>query len=300
VRALANGFGQTIIAVPAGMIDLMKASVDGYAMAADMLAGGTGDVALRSKLVQGLRDGSITWGTVLRDGVDASPVGFLINAAGGDYQAAGGSLAGTGVGLAAGPVTSRLLAELNGLPILGANVGEGARAVVRWAAPLAGEMLDDYLARAGLVLNVVERTPGGAGPAYKSTSPIDYDHVLGADYNAAGKPTGGHSLLNGDVKIVAGTESIADAYGVYKATIQVPDPTNPGQWLTKTSNDLVNTMFPKEWSVARIKVEVDAAWSNPQKTVVGNSWFSFTPSGVRVQGYLSPRTTVFPVYQGRP
>jgi hypothetical protein len=117
VRALANGFGSTIIAVPAGMIDMMKASVDGYAMAADMLAGGSGDVAVRSKLVQGLRDGSITWGTVLRDGVDASPVGFLINAAGGDYQAAGGSLAGTGVGLAAGPVSTKLLAELNGLPI---------------------------------------------------------------------------------------------------------------------------------------------------------------------------------------
>jgi Tuberculosis necrotizing toxin len=129
VRALANGFGQTIIAVPAGMIDLMKASVDGYAMAADMLAGGGGDVALRSRLVQGLRDGSITWGTVLRDGVDASPVGFLINAAGGDYEAAGGSLAGTGVGLAAGPAATRLLAELNGLPLLGADVVGGAQAV---------------------------------------------------------------------------------------------------------------------------------------------------------------------------
>jgi Tuberculosis necrotizing toxin len=107
----------------------MKASVDGYAMAADMLTGGSGDVATRSKLVQGLRDGSITWGTVLRDGVDASPVGFLINAAGGDYQAAGGSLAGTGVGLAAGPVTTRLLAQLNSLPMLGADVVGGAQAV---------------------------------------------------------------------------------------------------------------------------------------------------------------------------
>jgi hypothetical protein len=31
---------------------------------------------------------------------------------------------------------------------------------VRWAAPLVGEMLDDYLTRTGLVLNVVDRGPG--------------------------------------------------------------------------------------------------------------------------------------------
>lgn len=42
----------------------------------------------------------------------------------------------------------------------------------------------------------------------------------------------------------------------------------------------------------RIKVEVDAAFQN--RTVTGNKWNGTTPSGVRVEGYLSPKTTVYP------
>jgi hypothetical protein len=63
---------------------------------------------------------------------------------------------------------------------------------------------------------------------------------LKADYTKKGKPTGGHTLLYGDVRIVPGTESAPDVAGVYKATIQVPDPANPGQWMTKTSNKSTN------------------------------------------------------------
>lgn len=128
-------------------------------------------------------------------------------------------------------------------------------------------------------------------------SPVDYDHIIGADYTKTGKPTGGHTLLNGDVKIVAGTESTPDATGVYEATIQVPDPKNPGQWITKTSNESTNTMFPKTWDEARIKAEVDAAWNSPSKIVIGEKWTSVTPSGVKVEGYISPRATVYPIYQ---
>ena len=85
--------------------------------------------------------------------------------------------------------------------------------------------------------------------------------------------------------------------GVYKATIQVPDPKNPGQWITKTSNNSTNTMFPKDWEENRIKKEVDAAWNDPNKIVQGDKWISVTPSGVKVEGWISPRTTVYPVYQ---
>ncbi|SFM63091.1 EndoU domain-containing protein [Rugamonas rubra] len=128
-------------------------------------------------------------------------------------------------------------------------------------------------------------------------SPVDIAHAIGADYTKAGRPTGGHSLLNGDVRILPGTESVPDASGVYKATIQVPDPQNPGQWLTKTSNASMNSMFPKNWDASRIQSEVDAAWNSPNRVVSGNKWSSFTPSGVKVEGYVSPRTTVYPVHQ---
>lgn len=139
------------------------------------------------------------------------------------------------------------------------------------------------------------------GPQYVSGTPIDYDHVLGADYTPKGKPTGGHSLVKNDVQIVPGTESVPDAFGVYKATVQVPDPAKPGQWLTKTSNNSTNTMFPKDWMTqTRIKVEVDGAWNNPNKVVVGDKWYSVTPSGVKVEGWIAPRTTVYPLYQTPP
>jgi filamentous hemagglutinin len=39
-------------------------------------------------------------------------------------------------------------------------------------------------------------------------------------------------------------------------------------------------------------VEVDAAFQN--KTVIGNKWQGITPSGVKVEGYLNPKTTVYP------
>jgi hypothetical protein len=55
---------------------------------------------------------------------------------------------------------------------------------------------------------------------------------------------------------------------------------------------LLSTLFPDSWTADRIKVEVDGAFQN--KTVVGNKWTGTTPSGVQVEGYMSPKTTVYP------
>lgn len=53
-------------------------------------------------------------------------------------------------------------------------------------------------------------------------------------------------------------------------------------------------MFPDSWSADRIKVEVDYAYKN--KTVSGNQWTGITPSGVTVKGWLTPKTTAYPIY----
>ncbi|WP_339494671.1 hemagglutinin repeat-containing protein [Pseudomonas sp. RA_105y_Pfl2_P56] len=134
-------------------------------------------------------------------------------------------------------------------------------------------------------------------PGNMYNSPVDYPHIIGADYDKDGNPTGAHTLLNGDVRIVPGTQTPADPSGVYEATVQVRDPNNPNRWLTKTSNNGVNSMFPASWDKARIVAEVDAAWNSPAKVVNGTAWRSTTPSGVSVRGYTTPRTTVFPVYR---
>jgi len=131
-------------------------------------------------------------------------------------------------------------------------------------------------------------------------SAIDMAHVVGADFNRrTGLPTGGHTLLNGDVRIIPGSESPPDATGVYRAHVQMADPDHPGLWVTKTDRNgkpMFNTMFPKTWSAERVSAELDAAWNSPHKTVRGDKWSALTPSGVRVEGYTAPRITAYPVY----
>lgn len=136
-----------------------------------------------------------------------------------------------------------------------------------------------------------------------SHSPIDFKHIIGADYKRhTGEPTGGHTLLNGDVRVIGGTESAPDSSGVYRAHVQMADPQHAGQWLTKTDrngNPMPNTMFPKDWTAEQVVSEVNAAWLSPSKTIRGDKWSALTPSGVRVEGYLEPRVTAYPVYSKR-
>ena len=144
-------------------------------------------------------------------------------------------------------------------------------------------------------------TSGAVLPA--SNSPIDFKHIIGADYKRhTDEPTGGHTLLNGDVRVIEGTASIPDATGVYRAQVQMVDPLHAGQWITKTDrngNPMPNTMFPKDWTVEQVINEVNAAWFSPTKTIRGDKWSALTPSGVRVEGYLEPRVTAYPVYSKR-
>jgi hypothetical protein len=136
-----------------------------------------------------------------------------------------------------------------------------------------------------------------------SNSPIDFKHIIGADYKRhTGEPTGGHTLLNGDVRVIEGTASASDATGVYRAQVQMVDPQRAGQWITKTDrngNPMPNTMFPKDWTAEQVVSEVNAAWFSPTKTIRGDKWSALTPSGVRVEGYLEPRVTAYPVYSKR-
>ena len=132
-------------------------------------------------------------------------------------------------------------------------------------------------------------------PGIMYNSPVDYPHILGADYKNNGTPTGGHSLVNGDVRIIPGSESSPDSTGVYKARILVPSKNDPSVWIPKPGRE--HTMFPVTWDKQRIISEVDAAWNSPNKIVTGDKWESKTPSGVTIEGYTTPRTTAYPVYK---
>uniref|UniRef100_UPI001EEC11A3 EndoU domain-containing protein n=1 Tax=Vibrio vulnificus TaxID=672 RepID=UPI001EEC11A3 len=141
---------------------------------------------------------------------------------------------------------------------------------------------------------------GLAGEAHEGkgkdvTAPIDFDgHILSGEVKPNGNVVGGHSTATGRVRVIPGSSSAPNAQGVYKAKIEVPNPNNPGQFLQKTNNGGYSTMFPDTWSADRVKVEVGAAYKN--RIVVGNKWQGTTPSGVKVEGYLNPKTTVYPIY----
>lgn len=122
------------------------------------------------------------------------------------------------------------------------------------------------------------------------TAPIDFDgHIINAEIKSR-KVVGGHSTVGGNIKI----DSILNIFpnGVYNARISVRDPKNPNTFLSKTNNGGVSTMFPDSWTSNRIKVEVDHAYKN--RIVNGNKWYGTTPSGVKVEGFLLPKTTAFP------
>jgi len=132
-----------------------------------------------------------------------------------------------------------------------------------------------------------------------ATSPVDIAHTIGADFNPrTGKVTGGHSLLNSDVK-VAEVVNPPDIHGVYEAKVQLQAP--DGTWLTKLDyrgQPQTNTMFPKSWDVTKIQAEVDSAWADPNKVVVGTKWSGQSSSGVTIEGYTQPRATAYPIYAG--
>ncbi|WP_198403038.1 EndoU domain-containing protein [Pseudoalteromonas sp. 1_2015MBL_MicDiv] len=130
------------------------------------------------------------------------------------------------------------------------------------------------------------------------TAPIDFDgHILNAEVKRKGsriQVVGGHSVCNGSIRVISGTKSVPNEHGVYKAEIEVLDPSNEGQYLAKTNGGGVSTMFPDSWTADRIKVEVDIAYKN--KVIDGEMWTGTTPSGIKVKGWLEPKTTVYPLY----
>jgi hypothetical protein len=119
--------------------------------------------------------------------------------------------------------------------------------------------------------------------------------VIGGDFNARSrKVTGGHSLLNGDVRIVE-VVSPPDVNGVYKAIVDIKQP--DGQWVRKENGSAPNTMFPATWNHERIVEEIDSAWKNQMPTLMDNRWKGQSKSGLLIEGYKTPNPTAFPVYK---
>ena len=122
-------------------------------------------------------------------------------------------------------------------------------------------------------------------------SAIDYDgHIINAEINRRGGVVGGHSLL-GNVEILPDSEkNYVGDNGVYKVKIGIRDPNDPSKIISKNG---FSTMFPEGWTEEKIKDEVEFAFQH--RIEHGGVWEGITKSGVKVKGYLEPKTTVFPI-----
>lgn len=201
--------------------------------------------------------------------------------------------------LATSPSTQVVMGATKGGPtVAGTVIGGFSGSVIASAPARTGKPSTREESKPSVAPRAeIDEAAAGVVPtnAVKVTAPIDFDgHILNAEIKASGKVVGGHSTATGQVKVIEGTASAPNANGVYRAKIEVADPNNPGQFLPKTNNGGWSTMFPDSWSADRVKIEVDAAFK--KRTVNVNKWSGTTPSGVRVEGYLQPKTTVYPIY----
>ncbi|RRD41102.1 hypothetical protein EII29_01240 [Leptotrichia sp. OH3620_COT-345] len=62
-------------------------------------------------------------------------------------------------------------------------------------------------------------------------------------------------------------------------------------------------MFPDDWSVDKIKWEVQGAWNSSkfeiEDTKRGIGWNGISPSGIKIEGHLNNKgTRAYPVYEG--
>ena len=56
-----------------------------------------------------------------------------------------------------------------------------------------------------------------------------------------------------------------------------------------------HTMFPKDWDEARIRAEVTSAWE--KRIVKDDRWKGTSSSGVKIEGFISPNRTAYPIYE---
>lgn len=110
-----------------------------------------------------------------------------------------------------------------------------------------------------------------------------FNHISKGEVEMKGnrvRVTGGHSTRNG---IIVEEKLQEFPGGSYEAKIKIPDPNNPGKYLSKTNNSGKSTMFPDHWTENRIKVEIDNILKNPNNHIKGDVWQGKTSTGVKIK-----------------
>ncbi|RYL93282.1 EndoU domain-containing protein [Sporolactobacillus sp. THM19-2] len=112
------------------------------------------------------------------------------------------------------------------------------------------------------------------------------EHILEGQLNARGKAVGYHSESIPDTpgRIIPGTESAPNKYGVYKAKIEVNN-------IPKTANGGESTFFPENWDAQKIVESINEAFENRQ-FIEGtrNTFIGELSNGMQIQMYIDMKS----------
>lgn len=126
---------------------------------------------------------------------------------------------------------------------------------------------------------------GGTADARRRT-PVAFDdkHVLNGEVKrtagGALRAVGFHHQAPGteqNARIVSGTQTKPDRFGVYEASVEVRD-TETGQWVRKNR---ASTFFPQQWSRSEVRSAVLEAYAN-RVDRGGGEWEGRLSSGMRI------------------
>ncbi|MFL0252543.1 EndoU domain-containing protein [Clostridium neuense] len=122
------------------------------------------------------------------------------------------------------------------------------------------------------------------------------EHILEGQLNARGKAVGFHyeGMPTAKGKIIPGTESAPNEFGVYTAKVEVDG-------VPKTANGGMSSFFPKNWSAQDIVDGINEAYGS-KEFVRGsrNTFRGKTSQGIRIEMYIDSATgkiiSAFPIY----
>ncbi|MBU0458043.1 EndoU domain-containing protein, partial [Patescibacteria group bacterium] len=131
----------------------------------------------------------------------------------------------------------------------------------------------------------------------KEYTHINVAHILDADINSIGRPSGGHvhSILKREDIAIEALEGI-DSNGVIKVKLTMLDP-KTGEIVKK---GVPHTFFPSSWSERQVIEAIDEAFRSPNIEWLKPDKWESTIGNIKIQGYVDNNgkiTSAFPLIQ---
>lgn len=157
-----------------------------------------------------------------------------------------------------------------------------------------------YLNSSGVWINSIKTKDNGNGISINQLKNVEnfkrgaLEHILEGQINAAGEAVGFHyeGMPTAKGKIIQGTESTPNKFGVYTAKIEV-------NGVPKADNEGFSSFFPKSWSAQDVVDGINQAYNN-RVFKAENEFYGYTSNQIKIEMYIDLNTrqiiSAFPAY----